>query len=59
MALLDSVRDLLKQYSGGVANTANAAEHFDQVSQVASPQVIADGCQPSFAQTRRPPLATL
>jgi len=59
MALLDSLRDLLKQYSaGGVANTANAAEHFDQVSKVAPRKPLPMGCRPSFAQIRHPPSAT-
>src|SRR5215469_579324 len=60
MALLDSVRDLLKQYSaGGVANTANAAEHFDQVSKVAPPQAIADGLSAVFRSDQTPAFGNL
>ena len=44
MTLLDSVTNVLKQYTGGsTPNVANATEHFDQVAQTAPPSAIAEG----------------
>lgn len=55
MALLDSVTDLLKQYTGGGgSNTANAVQHFDQVSQAAPPGMIAEGLSAVFRSNQTP-----
>ena len=49
MGILDSLSDVLKNYSGGqTKNTENAAEHFDQVAQAAPHNVIAEGLAAAF-----------
>jgi hypothetical protein len=59
MGLLDSVKDLLTQYSGGSANTANAAAHFDQVVQSGDHNAIADGLSAVFRSEQTPAFANL
>ena len=59
MGLLDSVTDLLKQYSGGTTNTANASDHFEQVSQAASPDLIAEGLSAVFRSNQTPAFGNL
>jgi len=60
MTLLDEVSNILKQYSGGPApNTANATEHFDQVAQSASPNVIAEGLSAVFRSDQTPAFGNL
>jgi hypothetical protein len=60
MGLLDSVSNLLKQYSGaGTANTANAADHFDQVAQALPKDQIADGLSAVFRSDQTPAFGNL
>jgi len=59
MGILDSVNDLLKKYSGGAQNTANAAEHFDQVAQAAPQGVMAEGLAALFRSDQTPAFANL
>lgn len=55
MTLLDSVTNVLKQYTGGATpNAANATEHFDQVAQTASPTDIAQGLSAMFKSDQTP-----
>ena len=55
MGLLDSVGDLLKQYTGGgTANTANASDHFDKVAQAVPQDAIADGLSAVFRSDQTP-----
>jgi hypothetical protein len=52
MTLLDSVTNVLKQYTGGsTPNVANATEHFAQTS---SPNAIADGLSAMFKSDQTP-----
>jgi hypothetical protein len=60
MGLLDSVKDVLSQYaSSSTQNNANATEHFDQVSQAASPNVIAEGLAAVFHSDQTPAFGNL
>ena len=60
MGILDSLSDVLKNYSGGqTQNTANAAEHFDQVAQVAPRNVIAEGLAAAFRSDETPAFGNL
>jgi hypothetical protein len=60
MGILDSLSDVLKNYSGGqTQNTANAAEHFDQVAQVAPRSVIAEGLAAAFRSDKTPAFGNL
>jgi hypothetical protein len=60
MGILDSLSDVLKNYSGGqTQNTANAAEHFDQVAQVAPRNVIAEGLAAAFRSDKTPAFGNL
>ena len=55
MTLLDSVTNVLKQYtSGSTPNLANATDHFDQVAQTASPSSLADGISAMFKSDQTP-----
>ena len=55
MTLLDSVTNVLKQYtSGSTPNAANAAEHFDQVAQTSSPNELAEGLSAMFKSDQTP-----
>jgi hypothetical protein len=55
MTLLDSVTNVLKQYTGGsTPNVANAMDHFDQVAQTAPPNAIADGLSAMFKSDQTP-----
>src|SRR5262249_42591339 len=54
MGLLDSVKDLLTQYSNGSTDTANAAAHFDQVAQAVDHSTIADGLSAVFRSEQTP-----
>ena len=55
MTLLDSVTNVLKQYtSGSTPDAANAAEHFDQVAQTASPNALAEGLSAMFKSDQTP-----
>lgn len=55
MTIFDQVGNLLKQYSGdSTPNPANATEHFDQVAQSASPNVIAEGLSAAFHSDQTP-----
>ncbi len=60
MGILDSVSDLLKQYgSGGTPNAADATQHFDQVTQAAPPNMIADGLSAVFHSNQTPAFGNL
>jgi hypothetical protein len=60
MGLLDSLKDVLNQYtSSSTANTANATQHFDQVAQAASPNVIAEGLAAVFHSDQTPAFGNL
>jgi hypothetical protein len=60
MGILDSLSDVLKNYSGGqMQNTANAAEHFDQVAQAAPNNIIADGLAAAFRSDQTPAFGNL
>jgi hypothetical protein len=60
MGILDSLSDVLKNYSGGkTQNTANAAEHFDQVAQAAPHNVIAEGLAAAFRSDQTPAFGNL
>ena len=60
MGILDSLSDVLKNYSGSqTKNTANAAEHFDQVAQVAPRNVIAEGLAAAFRSDKTPAFGNL
>jgi hypothetical protein len=55
MTLLDSVTNVLKQYtSGSTPDAANASEHFDQVAQTASPNALAEGLSAMFKSEQTP-----
>jgi hypothetical protein len=60
MGILDSLSDVLKNYSGGqTQNTAHAAEHFDQVVQAAPNNVIAEGLAAAFRSDQTPAFGNL
>jgi hypothetical protein len=60
MGILDSVNDLLKKYSGGgTQNTADAAEHFDQVAQAAPHDMIAEALAAVFRSDQTPAFGNL
>jgi len=55
MTMLDSVTNVLKQYtSGSTPNAANATEHFDQVAQTTSPSTLAEGLSAMFKSDQTP-----
>ena len=60
MTLLDSLSNVLKQYSGNAApNTADATQHFDQVAQAAPPNVLAEGLSAVFKSDQTPAFGNL
>ena len=60
MTLLDSVTNVLKQYTNGsTPNVANATEHFDQVAQTAPPSAIAEGLQAMFKSDQTPAFGSM
>jgi hypothetical protein len=60
MGLLDSVKDILTQYSNtSTQNSANVGDHFDQVSQAAPPNLIAEGLAAVFHSDQTPAFANL
>ena len=60
MTLLDSVTNVLKQYTNGsTPNVANATEHFDQVAQTAPPNAIAEGLQAMFKSDQTPAFGSM
>jgi hypothetical protein len=60
MTLLDSLKDVLKQYSNtSTQNNANAADHFDQVSQAAPQNLIAEGLAAVFHSDQTPAFGNL
>jgi hypothetical protein len=59
MGILDSLSDVLKNYSGTQTNTENAAEHFDQVAQAAPRNVVADGIAAAFRSDQTPAFGNL
>ena len=60
MGILDSLNDVLKNYSSGQnQNTANAEQHFDQVAQAAPSNVIAEGLAAAFRSDQTPAFGNL
>lgn len=60
MGIIDSLNDVLKNYSGGATQTtANATEHFDQVAQAAPSNVIAEGLAAAFRSNQTPAFGNL
>ena len=60
MGILDSLSDVLKNYSGGqTQNTGNATEHFDQVAQAAPKSVVAEGIAAAFRSDQTPAFGNL
>jgi hypothetical protein len=60
MTLLDSLSNVLKQYSGNATpNTADATQHFDQVAQAAPPNVLAEGLSAVFKSDQTPAFGNL
>jgi len=60
MTLFDQVSNVLNQYTGGsTPNAADATEHFDQVAQSASPNVIAEGLSAMFRSDQTPAFGNL
>ncbi len=60
MTLLDSLKDVLNQYSdSSPQNAANATEHFDQVAQAAPQNLIAEGLAAVFHSDQTPAFGSL
>jgi hypothetical protein len=60
MSLFDQLGNVLKQYAdGSTQNTANAAEHFDQVAQAAPQSLIAEGLSAVFRSDQTPAFGNL
>lgn len=60
MSLLDSVKDVLNQYtSGSTQNNAEASAHFDQVAQASDHSVIAEGLAAVFHSDQTPAFGNL
>jgi hypothetical protein len=61
MSLLDSVKDVLNQYTSGSKqnNTADASAHFDQVAQAADHNTIAEGLAAVFHSEQTPAFGNL
>jgi len=54
MSLMDSVKTLLAQYSGGSPSDETAAAHFDQVAQSAAPGMLASGISAAMRSDQTP-----
>jgi len=54
MSLMDSVKTLLAQYSGGAPSDESAATHFDQVAQSAGPGMLASGISAAMRSDQTP-----
>ena len=60
MGILDSLNDVLKNYSTGQSqNSETAAEHFDQVAQAAPNNVVAEGLAAAFRSDQTPAFGNL
>ena len=60
MGILDSLGDVLKNYTGGQAqNTQTATEDFSQVAQTAPHNVIAEGLAAAFRSNQTPAFGNL
>jgi len=60
MTLLDSLKDVLNQYSKSSPQTnTNVTDHFDQVSQAAPPNLIAEGLAAVFQSDQTPAFGNL
>jgi len=60
MGILDSLNDVLKNYtSGQTQNAEQAAEHYDQVAEAAPHNVIADGLAAAFRSDQTPAFGNL
>ena len=54
MSLMDSVKTLLAQYSGGSPSDEDAASHFDQLAQSAGPVMLASGISAAMRSDQTP-----
>jgi hypothetical protein len=54
MSLIDSVKTLLAQYSGGSPSDESAATHFDQLAQSAGPGMLASGISAAMRSDQTP-----
>jgi len=59
MALLDSLKNLLGQYTSGTASEQDAAAHFQQVAQSADPGTLAQGIAAAMRSDQTPPFNEL
>jgi hypothetical protein len=60
MGILDSLSDVLKNYTGGqTQNTETAAEDFNQVAQTAPHNVVAEGLAAAFRSNQTPAFGNL
>jgi hypothetical protein len=60
MGILDTLNDVLKNYSGGgIQNTTDAAAHFDQAAQAVPQNMIADGLAAVFRSNQTPDFGNL
>ena len=60
MSILDSLNDVLKNYSsGGTQNITDAAAHFDQAAQAVPQNMIADGLAAVFRSNQTPDFGNL
>jgi len=59
MSLMDSVKTLLAQYSGGSAPDENAGLHFDQLAKSADPGMLASGISAAMRSDQTPAFADI
>ena len=59
MSLMDSVKTLLAQYSGGSPPDENAGQHFDQLAQSADAGTLASGISAAMRSDQTPAFADI
>jgi len=59
MSLMDSVKTLLAQYSGGSPPDENAGLHFDQLARSADPGMLASGISAAMRSDQTPAFADI
>ena len=59
MAMLDSLRNMLAQYTSGTAPAHEAEAHFQQVAQTADPGTLAHGIAAAMRSDQTPPFAQM
>jgi hypothetical protein len=59
MAVLDDVKELLRQYGGGGTPTGDAAAHFQQVAESVDSGTLANGIAAAMRSDETPPFAQL